>query len=49
MAMITRRELNRFIETIEILSTSGTVNQILNSELDIKSGKVREINSINDF
>ena len=49
MTMVTRNELNRFIETVEILSNPETLNQIRNSEIDINSGNIREINSINDL
>jgi hypothetical protein len=47
--MITRKELDTFIETIEILSNPQTMNQIINSEKNINSEKTLEINSIANF
>ena len=48
-AMITKAEMNSMIETIAILSNKDTMKQIIASEKDIKAGKVKKINSINDL
>jgi hypothetical protein len=47
--MITRNELNRILETIEIISNLETMNQIISSEKDILLGKIKEINSVKDI
>ncbi|GBE20034.1 MAG TPA: hypothetical protein ENG87_02405 [Candidatus Pacearchaeota archaeon] len=48
-SMITKQELEKFIETIAILSNENTMNQIRNSEEDISKGKFRIINSIKEL
>ncbi len=48
-SMVTRDEMNSFIETIEILSNPETMNQICSSKKDIEIGNVKEINSVSDF
>jgi len=48
-SMVTRSEMYRFIETIEILSNSDTMKQIVESERDFKAGRIREINSVEDI
>lgn len=47
--MITKEEMNSFLETISIVSNEDTMKQIQNSEQDIKDGKIREVNSSNDL
>jgi hypothetical protein len=47
--MITRNEMNNFIETIQILSNSETMKQIQESEKNIEEGDVWEINSVSDL
>jgi antitoxin YefM len=47
--MITRNELNRILETIEVISNPQTMNQIISSEKDIILGNIREINSVKDI
>ena len=47
--MITKEEMNSFLETISIVSNEDTMKQIQNSEQDIKVGKIREVNSSNDL
>jgi len=49
MSMITRDDMNRFVETFEILSNPETMAQINQSERDINSENVQEINSMNDL
>jgi len=48
-AMVTKEELNRFIETLEVLSNEDTMSQIAGSEEDIKEGKVKKIESVDDL
>ncbi len=48
-AMITKAEMNSMIETIAILSNKDTMRQIIASEKNIKSGKVKKIESVNDL
>lgn len=47
--MITKQELNSFIETLEIMNNEETLEQIKNSEEDIKAGRVREADSVDDI
>ena len=47
--MITKEEMNSFLETISIVSNEDTMKQIQNSEQYIKVGKFREVNSSNDL
>ncbi|MBU4070173.1 MAG: hypothetical protein KJ646_04285 [Nanoarchaeota archaeon] len=47
--MITRDEMNKFMETFEILSNPNTMRQIQDSEEDILIGNVKEINSIQEL
>jgi len=47
--MITKNELNNFLETISILGNLETMNQIVKSEKDIISGRIKEINSVQDI
>jgi hypothetical protein len=46
---VTKEELNRLIETLEIVSNNDTMNQIDSSEKDIEEGNVKEIDSVNDI
>ena len=48
-AMITRREIDNFLETIAVLSNSSTMKQINSSEKEILGGHVKEINSASDL
>lgn len=48
-SMVTKEELNSTLETIMILSNDETMNQIRESEEDIKSGKIKKINSVSDM
>ena len=47
--MVTKKEMNKFMETFAIMSNENTMKQIQNSEQDIKDEKIREINSLNDL
>ena len=48
-SMVTRNEMSRFIETLEILSNPDTMQQIRDSEKDISLGNIKEINSASDL
>jgi len=48
-AMVTRDEMNNLIETIQIVSNPETMKQIIESEKNIKSGDIWEINSVSDL
>tara|TARA_Y100000310_G_C20593924_1_gene769521 strand:+ start:672 stop:878 length:207 start_codon:yes stop_codon:yes gene_type:complete len=48
-AMVTKDELNRLVETIEIMSSEDTMGQIAASEKDIGEGNVKEIDSVDDL
>lgn len=48
-SMITKAEINSMMETIAILSNKDTMEQIMDSEKNIKAGKVKKISSINDL
>ena len=47
--MMTKTEMNSMIETIAILANKDTMRQIRTSEKNIKAGKIKKINSINDL
>ncbi|QQG38833.1 MAG: hypothetical protein HYS32_04525 [Candidatus Woesearchaeota archaeon] len=47
--MITKKELESLIETIEILNNPDTTRQVVESEEDIKKGKVKLIKSAEDL
>ena len=44
--MVTKEELESFIETVMILSNEGTISQIEESEKDIVAGRVKRIDSV---
>ena len=47
--MVTKNEMNNFLETISILGNDNTMNQICESEKDILAGRIKEINSVKDI
>lgn len=47
--MITKEEITKLLETIEILSNEQTMKQIIKSEDDIQHGRVKKINSVSDI
>jgi len=47
--MVTKEEMERILETMEIMANPNTMEQIKISEKDIKLGKVKEIKSIKDI
>lgn len=48
-SMVTKKELNMALESVMILSNEDTVKQLVESENDIKAGKVKKINSTRDL
>ncbi len=48
-SMITRKEMDKFMETISILSNDETMRQIISSEREISEGKIKEIKSVDDI
>ena len=47
--MVTKEELEPFIDTIEILSNHGTMQALAKSDDDIKKGNVKSITGIEDL
>ena len=47
--MVTKNEINNLLETISILGSQDTMNQISESEKDISTGRTKEINSVKDI
>ena len=47
--MVTKNEINNFLETISILGNDETMSQIFESEKDIITGRIKEINSAKDI
>ncbi len=47
--MVTKAELSAAFETIAVMSNEGTMSQIIQSENDIKKGRTRKIDSVNDI
>lgn len=47
--MVTKEEFEKILETIEILSNENTIQQIKQSEEDIKSGRIKKIKAVSDI
>ncbi|MDP7323392.1 MAG: hypothetical protein QF632_01370 [Candidatus Woesearchaeota archaeon] len=47
--MVTKKEIESLSETLKILSNSDTMEQLSSSNADIKSGRVKEVNSAKDI
>ena len=47
--MVTKKELEAFKDTIEIMSNPSTMRQIADSEEEIAQGKTKVINSAEDL
>ena len=47
--MITKEEMERMLETIEIMFNENTMEQIRQSEDDILAGRIKEVNSVDDI
>ncbi len=47
--MVTKEEISKFLDTLEIMTNPKTMEQVRRSEQDIKEGRIKEINSIRDI
>jgi len=47
--MVTKDEMERMLETIEIMSNENTMEQTRQREKNIKAGRVKEVNSVDDI
>lgn len=47
--MVTKKEFESLINTLEIVGNSETMQQITGSIEDIKRGRVKEVNSVKDL
>ncbi len=47
--MVTRADIEALIDSIEILSSPKTMEALRKSDLDIKTGRVREVTSVKDL
>lgn len=47
--IIIKKELNNKLETVEILFNSNTMEQIMASEENIKTGRVKPLKSVRDI
>ena len=47
--MVTKEEMERIVDTIEILSNPDTMEQIIRGEEDIKNGRVKAVKSVRDI
>ena len=48
-SMVTKRELDSALQSVMICSNEDTMKQIKESEEDIKSGRIKRINSVIDI
>ena len=48
-SMVTKNELDSALQSVMICSNEDTMRQIKESEKDIKSGRIKRINSIRDI
>ena len=47
--MVTKKEIDSLIDTINLMGNPETLNQISSSLEDIKQGKVKRVNSVKDM
>ncbi|MBI2136875.1 hypothetical protein HYU06_07425 [Candidatus Woesearchaeota archaeon] len=47
--MVTKKEIDSLIDTINIMGNPETLHQISSSLEDIKQGKVKRVNSVKDL
>jgi len=47
--MITREEIEALIDSVEMLSNPKTMEALRKSDQDIKSGRVKEVRSVDDL
>ncbi len=48
-SMVTKKELDYALESIMVYSNKNTMKQIEESEKDIKTGKIKKVNSVKDI
>jgi hypothetical protein len=47
--MITHKDLDALVDTVEIINNPKTMESIHKSDIDIKEGRVKEISSVDDL
>ncbi len=47
--MITKEELQRLIDTVEIMGNNDTMQQLTQSAEDIREGRVKDVNSVKNL
>ncbi len=47
--MVTKAEMNRFLETFAVMSNEDTMGQIRQSEQDIIAGRIKKVTSTADL
>jgi len=47
--MVTRGDLEALVDSVEILSNPKTMEALRKSDLDIKTGRVKEVTSVDDL
>ncbi len=47
--MVTKEEMEKILETAEIMANQDTMEQIRQSEKDIRAGRVKEVKSVSDI
>ena len=47
--MATKEDLERFMETVVVLSNKDTMKQISQSEKDIREGRIKAVRSVGDL
>jgi antitoxin YefM len=47
--MLTREDLEALVDSVEILSNPKTMEALRKSDLDIKTGRVKEVTSVEDL
>ena len=47
--MVTKEEMEKILETVEVMSNPDTMEQIRQSEEDIQAGRVKEVRSARDI
>jgi ATP-dependent Zn protease len=48
-SMVTKAEMNEALETISVLSNEDTIKQVRESEEDVKYGRTKEIDSVEEL
>ena len=48
-SMVTKNEMNAYIETIGVLMNESTMKQLDQSDKDIKHGRIKLIKSVNEI